>query len=148
MHENQNLDFSEVVMSIQLKKIIFFLIFLSQIFLENNFAQATRSHEIGPLWETMFSSGSIPNYAPLQNQMTYPGGDYRTMTRKNLEGLGIWIGLKIGLISKIFFTILTYPKAGLKIRRHSNLFIQFQLEKELEIDCPMCLLMEPLKRDF
>lgn len=94
MHENQNLDFSEVVMSIQLKKIIFFLIFLSQIFLENNFAQATRSHEIGPLWETMFSSGSIPNYAPLQNQMTYPGGDYRTMTRKNLEGLGIWIGLK------------------------------------------------------
>ena len=56
-------------------------------------AQITKSHEIGPLWETMFSTGSIPNYAPLQDQMTYPGGDYRTMTRKNLAAMGLWVGV-------------------------------------------------------
>ncbi|MFZ1291621.1 MAG: fibronectin type III domain-containing protein [Melioribacteraceae bacterium] len=81
-------------MFVEIRKLLFFLIFLSITFLNVNFAQTTRSHEIGPLWETMFSSGSIPSYAPLQNQMTYPGGDFRTMTRKNLEGLGIWIGTK------------------------------------------------------
>lgn len=62
------------------------------LFYNVTFSQSTKSHEIGKLWETMFSSGSIPNYAPLQDQMTYPGGDFRTMTRKNLDGIGIWIG--------------------------------------------------------
>ncbi|MCK5457550.1 MAG: hypothetical protein KAI45_10530, partial [Melioribacteraceae bacterium] len=60
-----------------------------------NYGQTTvtKSHEIGRLWETMQASGSMPNYNPLANQMTYPGGDFRTMTRKNLSGLGIWIGM-------------------------------------------------------
>ena len=76
-------------MFVEMRKLLFFLIFLSITFLNVVFAQSTKSHEIGPLWETMFSSGSIPSYDTLQNQMTYPGGDFRTMTRKNLEGLGI-----------------------------------------------------------
>jgi len=79
-------------MVIREKNILILMIFLSLLLFSNSYSQSTKSHEIGKLWETMFSSGSIPSYAPLQNQMTYPGGDYRTMTRKNLEGIGIWIG--------------------------------------------------------
>lgn len=65
------------------------------ILINSSYAQTTetKSHEIGKLWETMFPAGSIPNYAPLQDQMTYPGGDFRLMTRKNLAGLGLWIGV-------------------------------------------------------
>ncbi|MEN8192801.1 MAG: hypothetical protein ABFS12_08280 [Bacteroidota bacterium] len=76
--------------SIAICIILFFGVFFS-----TNLGQTTetKSHEIGKLWESMFPSYSIPAYAPLQNQMTYPGGDFRTMTRKNLEGLGIWIGV-------------------------------------------------------
>ncbi|MCB0731476.1 MAG: hypothetical protein KDC88_10620, partial [Ignavibacteriae bacterium] len=76
----------------RLKNFVLLLILIIVATSSKSFSQATKSHEIGKLWETMFSSGSIPSYAPLQNQMTYPGGDYRTMTRKNLEGLGLWIG--------------------------------------------------------
>lgn len=53
-----------------------------------------KSHEIGLLWETMTATGSLPEYSPLQDQMTYPGGDFRLMTYKNLRGQGIWIGVK------------------------------------------------------
>jgi hypothetical protein len=59
----------------------------------NSFAQGLKSHEIGKLWETMVETGSLREYTPLQNQMTYPGGDFYTMTKKNLAGLGIWIGV-------------------------------------------------------
>ncbi len=79
-------------MLFRVKHFLNLLIFLSIILFDNSYSQSTKSHEIGKLWETMFSTGSKPNYAPLQNQMSYPGGDYRTMTRKNLEGLGVWIG--------------------------------------------------------
>ncbi|MCB9218349.1 MAG: hypothetical protein H6610_02675 [Ignavibacteriales bacterium] len=79
-------------MVVRLKNFVLLLILIIVANSSKSFSQATKSHEIGKLWETMFSSGSIPSYAPLQNQMTYPGGDYRTMTRKNLEGLGLWIG--------------------------------------------------------
>ncbi len=84
---------SEEYMLFRANHFLKLIIILSFWTFNNSFyAQSTKSHEIGKLWETMFSSGSIPSYAPLQDQMTYPGGDYRTMTRKNLEGLGIWIG--------------------------------------------------------
>ncbi len=63
------------------------------IFISNSYSQVIRSHEIGLLWETMPATGSIDSYAPLQNQMTYPGGDFGRMTRKNLSGLGLWIGV-------------------------------------------------------
>ncbi len=53
-----------------------------------------KNHEIGRLWITRFKVGSIPNYAPLQNQMTYPGGDFFLHTRKNMERIGHWIGVK------------------------------------------------------
>lgn len=53
-----------------------------------------RSHEIGRLWVTRFQVGSIPDYAPLQNQMTYPGGDFFLHSRKNMEHIGHWIGVK------------------------------------------------------
>lgn len=53
-----------------------------------------KSHEIGKLWVTMFPVGSIPNYAPLQDQMTYPGGDFFLHTRKNMQYTGVWIGVK------------------------------------------------------
>jgi len=51
------------------------------------------SHEIGNLWETMTTTGSLPEYSPLQDQMTYPGGDFYTEMPKNLAGQGIWIGV-------------------------------------------------------
>ncbi|MBN1348566.1 hypothetical protein JXJ21_04090 [candidate division KSB1 bacterium] len=56
--------------------------------------QATKSHEIGRLWVSMLPVGTLPDYAPLQNQMTYPGGDFRFQTRKNMERLGLWIGVR------------------------------------------------------
>ncbi len=80
-------------MLLRVKYFLVLIVFYSFCcFTNNSFSQTTRSHEIGKLWETMFSSGSVPNYAPLQNQMTYPGGDFRTMIRKNNNGIGVWIG--------------------------------------------------------
>jgi len=75
----------------QYRVIVFCILFLSSYSL-SSFAQL-KSHEIGDLWETMTAVGSLPEYSPLQDQMTYPGGDLRTMTRKNLAGLGVWIGV-------------------------------------------------------
>jgi hypothetical protein len=63
------------------------------LFSANLLAQI-KSHEIGHLWETMFATGSLPEYAPLQDQMSYPGGDFRLMTYKNLRGMGLWIGVE------------------------------------------------------
>ncbi len=65
------------------------------LFFTINFGQTStnKSHEIGKLWETMVPSGSLPTYLPLASQMTYPGGDFWTLTNKNLNGLGLWIGV-------------------------------------------------------
>jgi len=52
-----------------------------------------KNHQIGRLWTTQFPVGSIPDYAPLQNQMTYPGGDFFLHTRKNMDRIGTWIGV-------------------------------------------------------
>ncbi len=71
--------------------IIFFIFFVS-VFSHFSYAQI-KSHEIGMLWETMTATGSLPEYSPLQDQMTYPGGDFRSMSKKNLAGLGLWIGV-------------------------------------------------------
>ena len=70
------------------------LLFTMLILLSANLPAQIKSHEIGRLWETMFATGSIPEYAPLQDQMSYPGGDFRLMTYKNLVGMGLWIGVE------------------------------------------------------
>ncbi len=59
-------------------------------------AQSTKlqSHEIGRLWDTRFATGTIPNYAPISDQLTYPGGDYFFQTFKNMRYRGHWIGVK------------------------------------------------------
>jgi hypothetical protein len=58
-------------------------------------AQETRSHEIGKLWETMYPTGLIPktSLSPFRNQATYPGGDFLAQTKKNLRGMGLWVGV-------------------------------------------------------
>ena len=70
---------------------LLFLIFF--VFYSNGIAQL-KSHEIGRLWVTMFPVGTLPNYAPLQNQMTYPGGDFFFHSRKNMDKTAVWIGTK------------------------------------------------------
>lgn len=67
-------------------------LFIMVIF-SHTYAQL-KSHEIGRLWVTRFQVGSISQYAPLQNQMTYPGGDFFLHTNKNMEYIGHWIGVK------------------------------------------------------
>ncbi|MDQ7052595.1 MAG: hypothetical protein Q9P14_06790 [candidate division KSB1 bacterium] len=52
-----------------------------------------RSHEIGRLWDSFFPTEALPEYAPVQNQMTYPAGDFSSQRNKNLEGRGLWIGV-------------------------------------------------------
>jgi len=52
------------------------------------------SHEVGRLWDTAFITGSMPNYAPIANQMTFPGGDFFFQHPKNLERQGVWIGVQ------------------------------------------------------
>ncbi|KAA3661985.1 MAG: hypothetical protein DWQ10_03440 [Calditrichaeota bacterium] len=56
--------------------------------------QDIKSHEIGLLWDTMYATGSIPGYAPVDDRLTYPGGDFWLQTGKNLAGRGTWIGVK------------------------------------------------------
>ncbi|KAA3618657.1 MAG: hypothetical protein DWQ05_06765 [Calditrichaeota bacterium] len=72
-------------------KIFIFLFCL--IFSQNLSGQDLKSHEIGRLWETMYSTGSIPGYSPIDNRMTYPGGDFWLQKGKNLAGRGTWIGV-------------------------------------------------------
>jgi len=96
MNKNKSNRFiSEELMKYIKPRIFTLIIILLGVAINISYAQTTaiKSHEIGKLWESMFASGSIPTYAPLADQMTYPGGDFRTMTRKNLVGLGIWIGM-------------------------------------------------------
>ena len=69
------------------------IIFMFSFLLHDIVWAQHKSHEIGRLWETMFETGSIPSYAPLQHQMTYPGGDFWAQTRKNLAARGLWIGV-------------------------------------------------------
>jgi hypothetical protein len=71
---------------------IVFFIWISSLILINSVNAQLKSHEIGMLWETMFPTGSLAEYSPLQNQMTYPGGDFFFQSRKNLAGRGLWIG--------------------------------------------------------
>ena len=73
--------------------ILSFMFLLNGIIVAQNLSTGTKSHEIGIIWETMFETGSLPTYAPLQDQMTYPGGDFDNMTRKNMAGRGLWIGV-------------------------------------------------------
>ena len=75
-----------------LKYLMFLLIFVA--FINITYSQVNKSHEIGRLWMTMFPVGSMADYAPLQNQMTYPGGDFQFQTHKNMERLGLWVGVK------------------------------------------------------
>ena len=90
----QNRFISEELMKFKEPSFLILFVLLLGVFINVNYGQTTaiKSHEIGMLWETMFASGSIPTYAPLADQMTYPGGDFRLMSRKNIAGLGIWIG--------------------------------------------------------
>lgn len=85
---------SEELMYLMKPRFMIISILFLGVFVNLSHGQTTviKSHEIGMLWESMFASGSIPEYAPLADQMTYPGGDFRLMSRKNLSGLGIWIG--------------------------------------------------------
>jgi len=75
------------------RSIIALSLLLMALFTNTN-GQVNKSHEIGRLWVTMFPVGSMPDYAPLQNQMTYPGGDFQFQTHKNMERVGVWIGVK------------------------------------------------------
>lgn len=86
---------SEELMRIKRPRFVILNLLFLGVFISFNYGQTTvtKSHEIGRLWETMQASGSMPNYNPLANQMTYPGGDFRLMTGKNLDGLGVWIGV-------------------------------------------------------
>jgi len=52
-----------------------------------------KSHEIGTLWLSMFPVGARPDYAPLADLVTYPGGDFFLQTRKNMDNSGLWIGV-------------------------------------------------------
>ncbi len=53
-----------------------------------------KTHQIGRLWQTMFPVGSLPAYSPLYTSMSYPGGDFFVGKQKNLQSVGLWIGLK------------------------------------------------------
>ncbi len=70
------------------------LILIAMIVMAVTALAQLQSHEIGRLWDTRFPVGSLPDYAPVQDQMCYPGGDYFFQTRKNLERRGLWIGVK------------------------------------------------------
>lgn len=77
---------SRLLRSITIASFVFFAISGS------GFSQI-RSHEIGRLWESFFPTEALPEYAPAQNQMTYPAGDFNSQRNKNLEARGLWIGV-------------------------------------------------------
>ncbi len=70
-----------------------FLVFLILTLVISGPAQ-WKSHEIGDLWLSMFPVGARPDYAPIADLMTYPGGDFFLQTRKNVDNTGLWIGVK------------------------------------------------------
>jgi len=79
---------------IKIKSILFFSVFWGWVlFYSAGFSQL-KHHHIGRLWQTMFPVGSIPSYSPLITNMCYPGGDFNFGSRKNMESLGLWIGVK------------------------------------------------------
>ena len=125
------------------------LLFLITIFIVGNtFSQSTKSHEIGKLWETMFSSGSIPNYAPLQSQMSYPGGDYRTFTRKNLDGLGIWIGTT-NWTDKLGTSHSTYvSEGGFENDEASNFITPISIKKRVRNRLPNVTVNNSVEERF
>jgi hypothetical protein len=53
-----------------------------------------KSHEIGPLWLSMLQTGARPELIGLGDLLTYPGGDFFTQSRKNMDNQGLWIGVK------------------------------------------------------
>ncbi len=61
--------------------------------IDSNVLGQWKSHEIGTLWLSMFPVGSRPDYAPLADLVTYPGGDFFLQTRKNMDNSGLWIGV-------------------------------------------------------
>ena len=81
-------------MAIKFKRLILFLLIMFTALSVNSYSQTMKSHEIGRLWQTMFPVGSIPEYAPLLNQLNYPGGDFFLHSRRNMESAGHWIGVK------------------------------------------------------
>jgi len=81
-------------MTIKLKRLLLLFLIMVTAFSISSYSQTMKSHEIGRLWQTMFPVGSLPEYAPLQNQMNYPGGDFFLHSRKNMEATGVWIGVK------------------------------------------------------
>jgi hypothetical protein len=52
-----------------------------------------KSHEIGPLWLTMFPVGSRPELVAQADLMTYPGGDFYAQSPRNMVNQGLWIGV-------------------------------------------------------
>lgn len=77
---------------IKKNRYLFALVLLLMVFLSNAYSQL-KSHQIGLLWQTMFPVGSLPNYSPLYNGMSYPGGDFFLGTQKNMERTAVWIGV-------------------------------------------------------
>lgn len=69
--------------------VIIFILFEKNLL----FAQQLKSHEIGRLWDTKFPTGAVSDLAPLQNQMTFPGGDFFYQSKRNLRRQGLWIGV-------------------------------------------------------
>jgi len=82
-------------MQIVWKRFFAIIIFAALVIGADTLAQETRSHEIGRLWETMYPTGVFPktSLSPFRNQMTYPGGDFLSQKRKNLNGMGLWVGV-------------------------------------------------------
>ncbi len=78
------------------KNIISYIFYIIAVSVSFAPAQITKSHEIGKLWETMFPIGSLSDRSasPFRDQMVYPGGDFKSQTNINLNGIGLWIGTK------------------------------------------------------
>ena len=81
-------------MTKKLNRLIVILLVMFTVFSVSSYSQTMKSHEIGRMWQTMFPVGSLPEYAPLQNQLNFPGGDFFLHSRKNMEATGTWIGVK------------------------------------------------------
>lgn len=135
-------------MVFRVKHFLKLLIFLSIVLFDNNYSQSTKSHEIGKLWETMFSSGSIPNYAPLQSQMSYPGGDFRTFTRKNLDGIGIWIGTANWTDKLSVFHTTYVSEGGLENDEASNFLTPISIKKRVRNRLPNVTVNNSLEERF
>ncbi len=136
-------------MVFRVKHFLELLIILSFLFFNVGiYAQSTKSHEIGKLWETMFSSGSIPDYAPLQDQMTYPGGDFRTMTRKNLEGIGLWIGTTNWTDKLNTFHTTYVSEGGFENNEAADFITPISIKKRVRNRLPNVIVNNSLEERF